>query len=365
MRDITSNYNYTASNRILSLRQPLLRPYSWSAYRQGQAKARQGLVLFTQAQQDIVVRLTTAYFDILLAEETLRLAGAQKAAIQEQLTQAQRLFEGGEGTITDVNESQARLDLAAAQELEAQNQLEVSRKALERIVGRSPGGLFQMNPQTLVLRSPEPNDIHQWVEWAQQSNPEVQARRENVEIAATEVGKARADHLPTIDLVLSRSYSESDTENTIDTKYDTNSIGVQFSIPIFSGGYVNANVRQAEANRSRALQELESAMRKVGQDTSQAFLNVNSNLAKVKAYEQAVHSNEVALYSTRKGFEVGLRTNVDILNAQQQLYGSRRDLASARHDYIVNWIKLKSLVGSLSEDDIVHLNSWLSRPGSN
>ncbi len=356
----SQDYEYTAKNYSLNLRQPLFRLYNWAAYRQGQAKARYSDAVFVGARQDLAVRLASAYFDVLLAHDNVELAHAQKAAITEQLSQARKLFKGGEGTLTDVDEAQARFDMAAAQELEALNNLEIARRALERILGKESGKLSFLLPEKLELKNPMPADMEQWVEWARQGNPEVLAQQYNLEAAAQEVAKARADHFPTVDLIASRTKSDSDTNTSINSRYDTHAVGVQLSIPLFAGGYPSANVRQGEANRRRAEQQLEAALRKATLDTRKEFLNVSNSVAQVKAYQQAVLSNENALYSTRKGFEVGLRTNVDILNAQQQLYTAKRDLAKSRYTYILSWLKLKAAVGSLAEEDIVHVNSWLT-----
>lgn len=356
----SQDYSYTAKNYSLNLRQPLFRLYNWAAYRQGQAKARYSDAVFAAAKQDLAIRVASAYFDVLLAHDSVDLAQAQKTAITEQLNQAKKLFKAGEGTLTDIDEAQARFDMAAAQELEALNNLEIARRALESILGKESGDLSVLAAEKLELENPTPADMSQWVEWARHGNPEVQAQQYNLEAAMQEVTKARADHFPTVDLIASRIKSDSDTNTSINSQYDTQALGVQVSIPLFAGGYASANVRQGEANRRRAEQQLEAAIRKATLDARKEFLNVTNSVAQVKAYQQAVLSNESALHSTRKGFEVGLRTNVDILDAQQQLYTAKRDLAKSRYTYILSWIKLKAAVGALAEEDIVHVNGWLT-----
>lgn len=356
----SNQYDYDSSSYGIQLRQPLYRPYQWAGYLQGQARASYGEAAYQGALQDLVVRMAGAYFDVLLAQDNLDLARAQREAYAEQLAQAKKLFSGGEGTLTDINDAQARHDSAVAQELESSSNLEVARRALERITGQEPQALKTLINDKPEPQSPEPNNLNQWVEWARTANPSVQAYRFGVEVARQEVAKAGADHKPTLDLIASRSKSDSENNVSINTRYDTRAVGVQMTIPLFAGGYVNANVRQAEAGLRKAEQQLESATRKAVLDARQNFLSVNTGVAQINAYRQSVASSEAALLSTRKGFQAGIRTSVDILNAQQQLYLAKRDLARARYTYIMSWLKLKAAVGSLGEEDVTHVNHWLA-----
>ncbi|QDX82046.1 hypothetical protein B9N43_12795 [Denitratisoma sp. DHT3] len=354
-----TTYDYTSSSYGISLRQPLYRPYNWAGYLQGQARASYAEATYEAARQDLIVRLAGAYLDALLGQDTLALTQAQRQAYAEQLVQAERLFAGGEGTVTDINDAKARRDSAVAQELEAANNLEVARRALERIIGQEPGTLATLMADKPVPQGPQPNDLNQWVEWARSGNPTVQAQRHGLESARQDVAKAGAEHKPTLDLIASRSKSDSENNVSINTRYDTRAVGVQLNVPLFAGGYVSANVRQAEAGQRKVEQQLESATRKAVLDARQYFLGVNTGVAQINAYRQAVTSAEAALESTRKGFQAGIRTSVDILNAQQQLFAAKRDLARSRYGYIVNWVRLKAAVGGLGDDDVTHLNSWL------
>lgn len=355
-----ATYDYTSSSYGISLRQPLYRPYNWAGYLQGQARASYAAANYEAARQDLIVRVAGAYLDVLLGQDTLALAQAQRQAYAEQLVQAERLYAGGEGTVTDINDAKARRDSAIAQELEAANNLEVARRSLERIIGQEPGTLATLMADKPVPQSPQPNDPNQWVDWARSGNPGVQAQRFGVESARQDVAKAGAEHKPTLDLIASRSKSDSENNVSINTRYDTRAVGVQLNIPLYAGGYVTANVRQAEAGQRKAEQQLESATRKAVLDARQYFLGVNTGVAQINAYRQSVASAEAALESTRKGFQAGIRTSVDILNAQQQLFAAKRDLARSRYSYIVNWVRLKAAVGSLGDDDVSHLNGWLS-----
>lgn len=355
-----NNYDYTSSSYGISLRQPLYRPYNWAGYLQGQSRASHAEAVYESARQDLIVRTVAAYLDVLLAQDNLDLAQAQHQAYVEQLTQAERLFVGGEGTVTDINDAKSRRDSAIAQELEATNSLEVARRALERITGQEPQALATLAVDKPVPQSPEPNDLSQWVAWARSANPAVLALRHGLESARQDVAKAGSEHKPTLDLIASRSKSDSENNVSINTRYDTRAVGVQLNVPLFAGGYVSANVRQAEAGQRKVEQQLESATRKAVLDARQYFLGVNTGVAQINAYRQSVASAESALQSTRKGFQAGVRTSVDILNAQQQLFAAKRDLARSRYGYIMNWLKLKAAVGSLGEADVDHVNTWLA-----
>lgn len=358
----SADLDYNSSSYGISLRQPLYRPHNWAGYLQGEARVGQGDAVFAAARQDLILRTATAYLDVLLARDNLDLIGAQKTAIQAQLAQADRLYAGGEGTLTDVNDARARHDMTLAQEIESRNAHEVARRTLERIIGREPDALHTLAEEKLSPVNPDPDDMQQWIGRARENNPEVQAKRFGVDIVEQDVSKAASEHKPTVDLIASRTKSDSENNVSINTKYDTTAVGVQVSIPLFAGGYVSANVRQADARLRQARQELESTLRKVTLDTRQNYLNVINGVAQIKAYEQAVRSNEAALLSTRKSYSGGLRTNLDVLNAEQQLYVSRRDLAKARYTYILNWLKLKADVGALGEADVNFVGGWLSGP---
>lgn len=356
----TRDYDYDSKNYSLTIRQPVYRPYNYAQYELAKATVGQTDATFEKEALQLMVRLTGAYLDALLAEDNIRYAGAQKDAISEQLQQAKKLYEAGVGTVTDISEAQARHDTVVAQGLEAENSREVARRSLEEITGTYPDSLFMLDSQKLPLDPPEPNDIKTWIEWAMEKNPEIQARKFNLEAANQELEKNRAGHYPTLDLTASRTLSESDNNYTINSKYDTTSVGLQLNIPIYAGGYVDAAVRQAVANQDRARQLLTGMYRTVGSDTRKAFLDIVNGIAQIRALEQAVTSNESALLGTRKGFEAGMRSNVDVLNAQQQLFSAKRDLAKARYTLIINRIKLKSAVGLLSEADLEQVNGWLS-----
>ena len=297
---------------------------------------------------------------MLLAQDNVALAGAQKAAIGEQLEMAKRNFEVGTVTITDTHEAQARYDLTTAQEIAAQNDLEIKNRALQLILGKIPAHLNALSDK-LPLVLPEPNDMTKWVAQAEQQSPQIAIQREALAIATQEVERNRAGHHPTLDLVAGHGRNSSSSTFTLGQTITSQTIGLQFNLPIYQGGSVSSKVREALANQEKARQDLELGNRQAALQTRQAFLGVTSGLAQVKALEQALVSSQSSLDSTRLGQEVGVRTNVDVLNAQQQFFTAKRDLSQARYNYILNQLKLKSAVGVLQDEDIEQVNRWLGK----
>jgi len=348
--------NYNASGATLSLTQPLYRRQNWALYEQGKLQSAQAEMQYIAAQQDLILRVAQAYFDVLLAQDAATLAKAQKQAILEQLGQAKMNFEVGTATITDTHEAQARYDLANASEIAALNDLEIKQRSLEKIIGKLPEPLAALSTD-LPLQLPDPNDMNKWVEAAEQNNLQVQVYRAGVEIANQEVERNRGGHHPTLDLVA--SYSDtSATGSNLGVGNDTKAaaIGLQLNLPLFQGGLVNSRVREAVANQEKARQDLEQTERQAALSTRQAYFGVTSGMAQVKALEQALVSSQSSLDSTKLGLEVGVRTNVDVLNAQQQLFSAKRDLYKARYTYLLSRLQLKSAAGTLAENDLLQIN---------
>lgn len=350
---------YNTSGYTLSLNQPIYRKQNFAQYQQGKSQTAQAEAQFAIAKQDLILRVAQAYFDVLLAQDNVTLAGAQKASISEQLAQAKRNFEVGTATITDTHEAQARYDLTAAQEIAAQNDLEIKRRALQRLIGKLPAELAALGNK-LPLTLPEPNEMNKWVESAEAQNLQLQIQKAALEIANQEVERNRGGHFPTLDLAA--TYGDNSATGGTSGGYDAKSttVGLQLNVPIFQGGLVSSRVREAVAGQEKARQDMEDARRQVDLQVSQAFLGVSSGAAQVQALEQALVSSQSALDSTKLGFEVGVRTSVDVLNAQQQLYSAKRDLSQARYNYILSQLKLRAAVGTLAEDDLVQVNKWLA-----
>jgi outer membrane protein len=359
---IQSQFN---SNGItVSLIQPLFNKQSIDQYLESKSQLAQSDAQLGVAAQDLIVRVSQAYFDVLAAQDNLDFITAQKAAIAEQLASAKRNFEVGTATITDTNDAQARYDLVVSQEIAAQNDLEVKKQALAQIIGSVPTSL-KLLVTSLPLSLPDPNDMGRWVEAAQANSPQIKVQEAALEVAKQEVERNRGGHYPIINLV--GSYGQNATGATnlasgsiaIPNDTTTKQIGVQLNMPIYQGGGQQSLVRQAIANQDKAKQDLENTRRSVTFSTRQAFLGVTSGVAQVKALEQALMSNQSSLDSTKLGKEVGVRTEVDVLNAQQQLFSAKRDLAQARYNFILSQLRLKSAAGQLSEDDLAEVNRWL------
>ncbi|KRB76821.1 TolC family outer membrane protein [Noviherbaspirillum sp. Root189] len=357
---ISTGRNFNTNGYSVTLSQPLFRAANWEQYQQSKLSVAASEAQFAQAQQDLIVRVSQAYFDVLASQDALASVQAQKSAITEQLASAKRNFEVGTATITDTHEAQARYDLVIAQEFAGQNDLEIKRTALQQIIGKPSGALATLRPG-IKLSGPEPAIIDNWVQSAEQQNYGVIGQQLALEIAQREIKRNRAGHYPTLDLVASRNHSNQTGSLTspVGSVSDTNVIGVQWNIPLYAGFAVESRVREAIALQDRTRSDLENARRVAAQGARQAFLGVNSGLAQVRALEAAEISSQSALESNRLGYQVGVRINIDVLNAQQQLYSTRRDLARARYDTIVNGLRLKSAAGVLKEEDLAVVNSLL------
>jgi outer membrane protein len=357
---VDTSRNFNTSGYTLALSQPLFRLANWEAYQQGKLSVAVSEAQFAQAQQDLIVRVAQAYFDVLASQDALESVQAQKTAITEQLASAKRNFEVGTATITDTHEAQARFDLVVAQEFAAQNDLEIRRSALQQIIGKPAGALSPLTPG-LKLNGPQPATVEQWVESAERQNYGVVGQQLALEIAQREIRRNRASHYPTLDLVASRNRNNQGASATsaLGSNANTNTVGVQVAIPIFNGFAVDSRVRESIALEDRARADLENARRVAAQGARQSFLGVNAGLAQVRALEAAEVSSQSALESNRLGYQVGVRINIDVLNAQQQLFSTRRDLAKARYDAIVNGLRLKSAAGTLKEQDLVQVNALL------
>ena len=353
---------YNTNGYTITLTQPLFRWQNWSTYQQSKLLVVQSEAIFAQSGQDLIVRTAQAYFDVLAAQDAVAVAGAQKTAISEQLAQAKRNFEVGTSTIVDTNEAQSRYDLAVATEISAMNDLETRRSALQQIIGKPAGELATLRTD-ISLPPPKPAAIDQWVAASENGNYAVKAQDAGAEAAKRTVDINRAGHLPTLDLTAQRfrSSATGNTTNNVGSDINQTAIGVQLAIPIYAGGSVNSKVREALANYDKAKADLEFQRRTAAQNARSSYFAVTNGLAQVKAYEAALVSSQSSLDSNKLGYEVGVRINIDVLNAQQQLFQTRQSLSKARYDTIVNGFKLKAAAGSLTEEDVVAINALLSR----
>jgi outer membrane protein len=357
----TSRYNNTGA--ALTLVQPLFRQNNWLVYTESELQVAQADAQFKNAEQDLILRVAQAYFDVLSAQDGVNLTDAQKTAISEQLAQAKRNFEVGSATITDTHEAQARYDLIVAQGIVAQSNLEIRRRVLQQLINTMPTDLQPLG-SAFKLEEPQPADVEKWVEQAQQGNLQLAVAQANAEIAEKEVARNRGGHYPTLDLVASLAKSRNTplgADNNIALESDTTtaSVGVQLNVPLFQGGATQSRWREAEANRDRAKEELESARRNVDMQTRQAYVGVVNGIAQVNALQQALISSESLLEASKLGQEVGVRTNLDVLNAQQQLFSTRRDLYQAEYNYLLSRLRLRAATGTLAEDELKVVNQAL------
>jgi len=351
--------HFNSNGYQLTLSQPLFRWQNWVTYDQTKLQVVQAEASFAQARQDLIIRVSQAYFDVLYATENLTAVRANKSAIDQQLASAKKNFEVGTATITDTHEAQARFDLAVAQEIAAESDLEVKSRTLEAIIGKEPGALAGPRKDA-ALNPPQPSDMNQWVAAAEKDSITVQIQQAVADIAAREIDKQRAGHYPTLDLVANVGNSKSLGSTSIgllDTDYQN--VGVQLNIPIFQGGVVVSRQREAAANRTAAQSNLEAARRSAALSSRQYYLGVVNGLAQVRALKAALVSSQSALESNKLGYEVGVRINIDVLNAENQVYVTRRDLAKAMLDTLMAQLKLKAAVGSLGEDDVTQINTLL------
>lgn len=351
---------YNSHGYGVTLVQPLFRQQNWVAYSEAELQVAQTEAQFRIAEQDLVLRSAQAYFDVLIARDSVQLAEAQKTAISEQLAQAKRNFEVGAATITDTHEAQARFDLTSSQEIAAQNNLAIKQAALQQLINALPQGLKPLGKQ-FRLEAPQPADMEKWVNDAQLNSPQLAIAQAGDQLAEKEVARNRGGHYPTVDMVAnySKNYANGGSFG-VGSDSTNKSVGVQLNLPIFQGGAVNSRWREAEANRERARQELENARRTVALQTRQAYLGVVSGIAQVKALQQALTSSESLLEASKLGQEVGVRTNLDVLNAQQQLYATRRDLYQAEYSYLLSQLRLKAAVGALDEAALGKVNQALN-----
>ena len=352
--------NYNSHGYTLSLSQPVFRLQDWIQLDEAHLQVAAAQAQFRSSEQDLVIRVAQAYFGVLLAIDNVELVHAQKAAISEELQQAKQNFDVGTATITDTNEAQARYDLVVAQEIAAASDLEVKKRTLATLTGKMPGQLDSVNSK-FEPSLPVPDDAGQWVNAALQGNPDLAGSRILEKIAEKEVEKRRAGHLPTLSVVASYGDNSASGGPLLDLASRTkqSAIGLQFNLPIFQGGAISSQTREAAANLEKSKDDEEGARRNTELNARQAFLGVESGMARVKALEQALTSSQTMLESTKLGQEVGVRTAVDVLNAQQQLYSAKRDLYQARYDYLVSELKLKAASGSLTDSDLEAVNRAL------
>ena len=364
VEQVASNLTANAQSKsaTLSASQPLYRPANFASYQQGQRQLELASVQLKAAEQDLMVRLSQAYFDVLISRESLDFVKAQKLAVSEQLAAAKRNFEVGTSTITDAREAQARYDLVLAQEIAADNDLRIKRLALNQLVG-----LNNIEPKSLSskakLTGPEAQSLEQWVKQSSESNPSVLQSRTALDIAKLETAKAEAGHKPTLDLVAGYTptrYKDGKGLNASQVDTNTNSVTLSFNMPLFAGFATQNRIKETVALEDKARSDLEAAQRAVAQATRSAYFGLQSGLGQVNALQAAEASSQSALDANKLGYQVGVRINIDVLNSQSQLFQTKRDLAKARYDVLLGQLKLRQATGTLTEADLAAINALLN-----
>ena len=352
---------YNTQNASITASQPLYRPANWATYEQGLKQVDLAKAQLDVAEQDLIVRSSQAYFDVLAAQDTLTFVRAQKAAVAEQLESAKRNFEVGTSTITDTREAQARYDLVIAQEIAAENDLRVKRLVLDTLAGKAdaqPKGLVvPLNLQPVV-----PADVNAWVAQSVLVHPNIRQAQSNYDIAELEVNKAEAGHKPTLDLNASYNAVKSPSGTAISTlasRNSTGTVGLLFNLPLFAGFATQNRIRETLSLKDKAATDLEGARRTVALNTRTAYFNVQSGQGQVKALEAAELSSQSALDANKLGYQVGVRINIDVLNSQSQLFQTKRDLAQARYNVLLGGLRLRQANGTLTPDDLLIINSLL------
>jgi outer membrane protein, protease secretion system len=357
---VTSHPNYDSDSGSLSLRQPLLNMDGLARYRQGVAQTEYSESVLSSRKQDLLLRLVGAYADAQYAEYQLALVESQRDTYAEQMHVNERMFQRGEGTRTDVLETRAKLDVAEAQVIEARDNVTVARNTLAGIVGRDVTELDPLSDDFRV-KPLQPAAFEDWKNIALANNPDIDAQRHAVEITRQEVNKNRAGHLPRIDFIASLSKGKSETLSTLNQDASTRTVGFQLSMPIFSGGAIEASTSQAAANFEKAKDDVDAKTSQVLVELRKQYSQTLSGMTKIDALVKAVQSATLLVEATRQSIKGGVRINLDLLNAQQQLYAAKRDLAQGRYNYLISYLRLRAAAGTLSGEDVRAVAGYFER----
>ncbi len=356
--------NLGSQNATVSASQPLYRPANWATYEQGKRQVDLAETQLLLAEQDLLVRVSQAYFDVLAAQDSLTFVRAQKSAVAEQLASAKRNFEVGTSTITDTREAQARYDLVIAQEIAADNDLRVKKIALDQLVGR-PNTQPQPLAVPVALPALVPEDVDTWVQQSEDASPGIRQTQIALDVARLETQKAEAGHKPTLDLTASyavvRNPNGTTTNPNVASRTNTASVGVVFNLPLFAGFATQNRIKETLSLEEKAQADLDAAKRTVAQGTRAAYYGVVSGTGQVKALEAAEASSQSALDANKLGYQVGVRINIDVLNSQSQLFQTKRDLAQARYNVLLGNLKLRQANGTLKPEDLQGINALLAQ----
>lgn len=364
--DSHENRNYNSYGSTFMLQQPLIDYQAYASYRKGVAQALFADENFRSKSQELLVRVLTHYTQALFAQDQIDNAQAKKKAYEQQFRQNEHMFRQGEGTRTDILEAESRYELAIAEEIQAQDEQDAALRELGALIGVASVDINELMPLAEGFNSfpLEPANYSTWHEIALANNPVLASQREALEVARYEVERNRAGHLPKLNAYASVRQMESDSGNTYNQRYDTNTIGIEISMPLYAGGGVSASVRQASSNLAQVEYELEGKTRETLIELRRQFNACTSGVSKLRAYQKALTSAQALVVSTRQSILGGERVNLDALNAEQQLYSTRRDLAQTRYDYLLAWTKLHFYAGTLREQDLARVDeAFMPRAG--
>ncbi|NPE58079.1 TolC family outer membrane protein [Dickeya dadantii] len=356
----TTKRDYDNYVSTLTLRQPLLDYAAWARYQQGVTRKLMADQRFRDRSQDLMVRLYQSWSEALLAQEKLMLLDAQRRAYQEQLALNRRLLAAGEGTQTDLRETEARYTVTEAQRIEQEDTLDAAMTDLENMMG-SPLQIQDLSPlalDTLPDNVTENRSLSQWRELTVRHNAKLAVQRENVDYSRYEIERNRAGHLPTLDLVASTRNSLSESEYNYNQKYDTQTVGLQVRVPLYSGGAVSASMRQAAAEYQQSQAELDNQTRQTFAELRRQFNLCANGAAKIRAWQMSVAAAEEAIRATRQSVAGGERINLDVLMAEQEWYNARRELTEVKYRWLQAWLNLRYTAGTLNEQDMMQLAAW-------
>lgn len=353
-------HRFRSNSAEVTLTQPLYRSSSYAQYQQSKMVSQQSQTQYAAAEQDLILRVAQAYFDVLLARDNVAFLEAQSAAVQTDLARAKRSFELGAASVVDEREAQARYDAIQAQLIAGRSDLEIRTQALAKLIGRAPRPLTSLR-EPMTLPPPEPQDATAWEDAAEQNSLDVTLARQALQIAKDEVDRQRGAKRPTLDLVASySSANQGDSAFGVGIDTTTKLVGLSVQMPLYAGGGLDSRVREAAANLQKAQEEYTEAVRRTRLNANAAYLQTMSAMAQEAALEQTVASSESSLAATRRGFEVGRRTNLDVLNAEQMIYGTRRDLAAAKYAFFLSRLRLSAVAGRLTQADVDTVDQLLN-----
>ncbi|WP_020182446.1 TolC family outer membrane protein [Methylotenera sp. 1P/1] len=354
---IETNLDYRLENYGLTVRQPIFNKETWAIYGGAKSFVSAQESLLRQENAKLILKLTSTYLEILYARAKVNLLNAKVAAVSQQLRQAEKRYTQGSGTVVEINEAQTNLDIANVETIQAGNDLNEHLNTLQILTGETSPLSAELMVSKLPISLPKEENIAYWLEMAIQHNPEISAATHTLEVAKQELEKRRAGHYPTLDLVGARSYSENDSNNTLGSRFDTTTVALQMNVPLFAGGYVSANVRQAANKLTAAEESLTAKTREVEYQVRKYYNSVETQFQTINAYQQAVKSSRVAMEGTQKGFITGFKTNIEVLDAQQKLFSNQLELTKSQYSLINDLVNLKFSSGLLNQGELTKISA--------